>query len=64
MENTIGYAPIELNEAELVAVSGGFSFGGFNVSSKKSNISNSFNDSGNTFIDFFNKIIIDLTINL
>ena len=64
MENAIGLTPIELNEIELYAVSGGFSLGGFNVSLKHSNISDLFNNSGNVSINISNEIDINLVINL
>jgi hypothetical protein len=62
MKNFIGPEPVELNDAELAAVSGGFSIGGFNVSLSNSSNTNSLNNSGNVAVT--NSIVVAPQIDL
>jgi hypothetical protein len=58
MEKFIELEPVELNDAELTAVVGGFSIGGFSVSLTNSSNTNSLNNSGNVSISLSNAPII------
>jgi hypothetical protein len=62
MQNFTGLGPVELNDAELAAVSGGFSIGGFNVSLSNSSNTNSLNNSGNVAVS--NSIVVAPQIDL
>jgi hypothetical protein len=64
MEKFIELEPVELNDAELAAVAGGFSIGGFSVSLSNSSSTNSFDNSGNVSISKSIIVAPEISLNL